>query len=78
MDEPKLDCDGERGDKKRGVIGVPTGVESRELCGEAVGGELRNTRGGGTFFRTMRGGGVGNKERGKLPSLASTELIEGA
>ena len=63
------------------VVGVSTGVssrvESRELC-EEVGGELRNTRGGGIFFRAMKAGGVGNKERGKLPSLASTERAERA
>jgi len=28
------------------------------------------------FFLAMRGGGVGNKKRGKLPSLTSTELTE--
>jgi len=48
--EPKIDCDGERGDKKRGVVGVPTGVESQELCGETGRGKLCNRSGGGGIF----------------------------
>ena len=75
MQEAKFDWDGELRVENRGVVGVPTGVESQELRREA-GGELRKTRGGGILFRGMRTGGVGNKERGKLPSLASTKLTE--
>lgn len=50
------------GDPNRGVVGVPTGVESVELSVDldSIG---RIIRGEGRFLRTIRGGGDGKSDR---------------
>ena len=61
---------------KRGVVGVPTGVESRELGdddSECIG---RSTSGAGTFLRTISGGGAGKSDSGKRSVSLSSEKPE--
>jgi hypothetical protein len=76
----KIDC-GDVVRRNVGVVGVVSGVESKELrAGEGGKGAIvavgNSTRGFGTFFRILRGGGAGNNDRGSRSFSRDSESLD--